>query len=107
MRLFKNHAFEHYIALFGQSTGVIMTGILLLRICDSDMKTPVLKDFSISYALSTMMCSALLFPVIKLLPDSGSIFWLTAEVCAACLAGAVLTQRIRDRPRTFCGGSLL
>ncbi len=93
MRVFKDHAFERAIALFGQSTGVIMTGILLLRICDSDMKTPVLQDFSISYALSTMLCYALLLPVIKLLPNSWAIFWLTAGVCSACLVGAILSSR--------------
>ncbi len=37
MYVFKDHAFERCIALFGQSTGVIMTGILSLHICDSDM----------------------------------------------------------------------
>ncbi|WDP89221.1 MAG: glutamate:sodium symporter [Desulfobacter sp.] len=89
-RIFNDYSFERCIALFGQSTGVIMTGILLLRICDSEMKTPVLKDFSISYALSTMICYALLLPVIRLLPDSMAIFWLTAGVASSCLVGAVI-----------------
>ncbi|MDD9301456.1 MAG: cell division protein CrgA [Desulfobacter sp.] len=48
-RLFKNYSFERAIALFGQSTGVIMTGILLLRICDSDLRTPVLRDWAHSH----------------------------------------------------------
>lgn len=93
MHLFQDYKFERAIALFGQSTGVIMTGILLLRICDSDMETPVLKDFSISYALSTMLCYALLLPVIKLLPNSGAIFCLTLGVCTFCLVAAVIHSK--------------
>jgi len=93
-RLFNDFQFERSIALFGQSTGVIMTGILLLRICDSDMKTPVLQDFSISYALSTMVCYAMLLPIIKLIPNSGAIFYLTFGVCAFCLIAAIVHSKI-------------
>ncbi|SHL35365.1 glutamate:Na+ symporter, ESS family [Desulfatibacillum alkenivorans DSM 16219] len=97
IRLFKDYEFERSIALFGQSTGVIMTGILLLRICDSNLSTPVLKDFSISYALATLVCYALLLPVIKLLPNSFAIFCLTGGVCAACVVGAVIYSRLKLR----------
>jgi len=90
---FKDYRFERAIALFGQSTGVMMTGILLLRICDPDMKTPVLKDFSIAYALSTMLCYALLLPVIRLLPNSGAIFFLTLGVAVVLLAIAVINHK--------------
>ncbi|MBU2510140.1 glutamate:sodium symporter [bacterium] len=94
---FEDYKFERAIALFGQSTGVIMTGILLLRICDPDMKTPVLKDFSISYALSTMLCYAMLLPVIKLLPNSGAIFFLTFGVAAVLLIVAVINKKVLNR----------
>ncbi len=96
-RLFKDHSFERAIALFGQNTGVIMTGILLLRICDPDMKTPVLKDFSISYALATMFCYAMLLPVIRLIPDSVSIFILTISVAVVALVAAVVHSRLTSQ----------
>jgi len=91
---FRSYAFERSIALFGQSTGVIMTGILLLRICDPDMKTPVLKDFSISYALSTMLSYAMLLPVIKLLPNSMAILLLTFSVTVILLLIAAVRHRL-------------
>lgn len=91
---FQDFTFERCIALFGQSTGVIMTGILLLRICDPDMKTPVLKDFSISYALSTMLSYAMLLPVIRLLPNSRAIFLLTFGVTILLLLIAVINHKL-------------
>lgn len=100
-RLFKDYKFERAIALFGQSTGVIMTGILLLRICDSEMDTPVLNDFSISYALSTLICYALLLPIIKLLPNSSAIFILTFCVSAICLGIAVIHARISSKKAIY------
>jgi ESS family glutamate:Na+ symporter len=95
--IFTNYTFERSIALFGQSTGVIMTGILLLRICDPDMKTPVLQDFSISYALSTMLSYAMLLPVIKLLPNSSAIFLLTAGVAGSLLLIAAINHKLSGR----------
>ncbi len=89
-KLFEDFAFERSIALFGQNTGVIMTGILLLRVCDPDMKTPVMKDFSISYALTTLLCYAMLLPVIKLIPNAGAIFILTGSVAVIAIVLAVI-----------------
>ncbi len=94
---FKDFTFERCIALFGQSTGVIMTGILLLRICDPDMETPVLKDFSIAYALSTMLSYAMLLPVIRLLPNSSAIFMLTLGVAIVLLVVATINHKLSGR----------
>ncbi|WDP85154.1 MAG: hypothetical protein HUN05_08400 [Desulfobacter sp.] len=51
------------------------------------------RDFSIAYALSTLICYALLLPVIKLLPDSTAIFCLTSGVCLLCLVTAVIHNK--------------
>ena len=55
----------------------------------------VLKDFSISYALSTMLCYAMLLPVIKLLPNSRAIFILTFSVAAVLLIVAAVNDGAR------------
>ncbi|MBU3916351.1 glutamate:sodium symporter [bacterium] len=96
-RLFKDYKFERALVLFGQNTGVAMTGILLLRICDPDIKTPVLNDFSIAYALSMMFCYAMLLPVIKLLPNSGIIFFLTLGVFVLCLTIAIVHAKVKGK----------
>lgn len=97
--VFIDYPFERGIALFGQNTGVIMTGILLLRICDPDMKTPVLRDFSISYALATMLLYALLLPVIRLLPNVAAIFFLCTTVAIVAIVVSLIHARLsRGKP---------
>ena len=51
-RMFKREWFEHMIAVFGQGTGVFLTGVLLLRICDPDNQTEALNNYSIAYTFS-------------------------------------------------------
>lgn len=43
--------FERGILSFGINTGVMMTGVTLLKICDPDFETPVMTDYSLSYAI--------------------------------------------------------
>ena len=48
----KDYWFEHMIATFGMATGVFLTGILLLRVCNLDFKSPVLTNYSLSYTIN-------------------------------------------------------
>ncbi|MDR3138695.1 MAG: hypothetical protein LBT95_03365 [Treponema sp.] len=50
-RFFSDCYFERAISLWGNSTGVFLTGLMLLKICDPDYKTPVLNDYSIGFSL--------------------------------------------------------
>lgn len=43
--------FERGILSFGINTGVMLTGMTLLKICDPDFETPVMTDYSFSYAI--------------------------------------------------------
>lgn len=47
--------FERGILSFGINTGVMMTGITLLKICDPDFESPALEDYSFSYAIRTVI----------------------------------------------------
>ncbi len=48
-RICRNFWFERSMAVYGWSTGSIATSIMLLRIIDPDLKTPVLEDFGLAY----------------------------------------------------------
>lgn len=61
-RMFKREWFEHMIAVFGQGTGVFLTGVLLLRICDPDNQTEALNNYSIAYTFSGVI-TQILMPV--------------------------------------------
>lgn len=61
-KMLKQDWFEKSMAIFGTSTGVFLTGIILLRMIDPKMQSTVLRDYSISYSFYSVT-SFLLFPV--------------------------------------------
>ncbi len=56
-QIFMPHSFpfERGILSFGINTGVVMTGMTLLKICDPEFKSPALEDYSFSYAIRTII----------------------------------------------------
>lgn len=50
-----NYSFERGLISWGMNTGVLINGLMLLKMVDPDYKTPVLKDFSAGMAVSTML----------------------------------------------------
>ncbi|WP_303115814.1 sodium/glutamate symporter [Fusobacterium sp.] len=67
----KDYWFEHMISTFGMSTGVFLTGILLLRICDPDFKSPVMTNYSFAYTIISITYFALLNLILATLLDKG------------------------------------
>ncbi|MDR2397668.1 MAG: hypothetical protein LBD74_02785, partial [Spirochaetaceae bacterium] len=61
-KFFSDCYFERAISLWGCSTGVFLTGLMLLKICDPDYKTPVLNDYSMAFSL-TSVTSFILMPI--------------------------------------------
>jgi len=54
-KYFKDYIFERALAMFGTSTGVFITGLLLLRICDPKLETPVLQDYSLGFSITALL----------------------------------------------------
>lgn len=48
-RVCRNFWFERTMAVFGWNFGTVATSVMLLRVIDPDMRTPVMEDFSVSY----------------------------------------------------------
>lgn len=71
------------IATLGMSTGVFITGLLLLRICDPDFETEALTEYSISYSLSSAIGFAFMPFFLQLLLNNG--------IMAGLILSAVLT----------------
>ncbi len=95
--VFKDFKFERSIILFGQNTGVAMTGILLLRICDPDMKTPAMRDFTIAYAMSAMAGFIILLPMLKLINNTAATILLNGVITVFALIVALLLGRFAGR----------
>lgn len=50
-----NAPFEHAIIAWGTATGVMINGLMLLKICDPDYETPALVNFSMGFSLTGML----------------------------------------------------
>lgn len=57
-RFFCDYWFEHGIYIFGMSTGVLATGVILLRITDPEFRTGVLQDFGLAWIVLSVMGAA-------------------------------------------------
>ncbi|MCH5336631.1 MAG: hypothetical protein J1D99_04340 [Campylobacter sp.] len=72
--LLNEYWFEHMIAGFGACTGVFLTGILLLRICDPNFKSPVMANYSLSYTILSVVYFVFLQLILSTILTK-SLFW--------------------------------
>ncbi len=95
-KLLKGYWFEQMIGTLGMATGVFITGVLLLRICDPDLKSPALTTYSLSYTVTSIVYFALLNLFITL-PTSAGVLTTVISACGisiACLIGALIAGRV-------------
>lgn len=83
-RFFKDHWFERSMAIWGTNTGVFLTGLLLLKMVDPHLESPVLKDYSIAYSANSIINFALITLIFNLL-ISGKFLLATLAVAAIFL----------------------
>ena len=72
--LLKSFWFEHMIALFGCSTGVFITGFLLLKICDPSLKSNVINNYVLSFSVSSIILFATINFILSLVLNYGVLF---------------------------------
>ena len=92
----KDYWFEHMIATFGMATGVFLTGILLLRICDPDFKSPVLANYSLSYTITSIVYFVFLNVILTLLLTKGLFFGMSFTFIVGILftLAAIISSKI-------------
>ncbi|MDO4290327.1 MAG: hypothetical protein Q4C41_03740 [Eggerthellaceae bacterium] len=88
-RFFRRYWFEHGIYIFGMSTGVLATGVILLRITDPEFRTGVLEDFGLAWIVLSVMDALLVaFAPVFVVAGQGVAFAL-ALVAASVVALAL------------------
>lgn len=80
----KDYWFERSVAIGGTNTGVFLTGLLLLKMVDPKLETPVLKDYSIAYSFNSIV-GFVLIPLNLNLLVAGK-YWLATGIMAAVVA---------------------
>lgn len=78
-----NYSFERAIVSWGTLTGVLMTGMTLLKICDPEYKSPALSEFSLGFSLMSVT-GLLITPILNTVLAVGSTFdnFITAIILA-------------------------
>ena len=94
-RFLKGYWFEQMIGTFGMSTGVFLTGVLLLRICDPNLESPALANYSLSYTVISIVYFALLNLFIMMPMKSGAA--VTALVALGLGIGMLILTIISSR----------
>lgn len=94
-RYLKGYWFEQMIGTLGMSTGVFLTGVLLLRICDPELKSPALANYSLSYTVTSIIYFAMLNLFIMLPMSSGA--GVTAAVALGLAIVALVAGAISSR----------
>lgn len=85
-RFFHNYWFERGIYIFGLSTGVMATGVILLRVTDPEFKSGVLEDFGFAWIFLSIMDMLLVsFSPLLLQNGYGLIYGLALVLLAVLL----------------------
>lgn len=97
-RFFRNYWFERGIYIFGMSTGVLATGVILLRITDPEFKTGVLEDFGFAWIFLSIMDMLLVtFAPLLVLEGYGLGFGMALVMCSLlCLALCKMLTRKKN-----------
>lgn len=86
-RFFRDHWYERSLYIFGMSSGVMATGVILLRIVDPDFRTGVLEDFGVAWIFMSVV-DLLIVSLAPALVMSG--YGLLFGICLLVLAALSL-----------------
>lgn len=95
-RLLKGYWFEQMIGTFGMCTGVFLTGILLLRICDPKLESPALANYSLAYTVTSVIYFAMLnfFIVFPMKSGAAATTMVSLILGIVALIGAFIASRV-------------
>ena len=84
------------IGTFGMATGVFLTGVLLLRVCDPDLESPALANYSLSYTITSIIYFAMLNLFIVLPMSAGAMTTAVAALGIAVVSFlfAIISSRV-------------
>jgi ESS family glutamate:Na+ symporter len=87
-RFFDDCQFERAMAMLGTSTGVFLTGLMLLKICDPDYELPALNDYSVGFSFASVTNFVLLPVTVNLMLHYG--FGINLAFLFAIFAAAII-----------------
>ena len=92
--------FEHSIIAWGSGTGVLMTGLVLLKVCDPNYETSTLSNFTKGFAVMSIVQAAILgvlMPILIGKTDTLGILLVSLVMAVVFTAGAVIVGIVRGK----------
>lgn len=92
--------FEHSIIAWGTGTGVLMTGLVLLKVCDPNYETSTLNNFTKGFAVMSIVQAAILgvlMPILIGKMDTLGILLVSLAMAVVFTAGAVMVGIVRGK----------
>ena len=92
--------FEHSIIAWGTGTGVLMTGLVLLKVCDPNYETSTLNNFTKGFAIMSIVQAAILgvlMPILIGKMDTLGILLVSLVMAVVFTAGAVIVGIVRGK----------
>ena len=92
--------FEHSIIAWGTSTGVLMTGLVLLKVCDPNYETSTLNNFTKGFAVMSIVQAAILgvlMPILIGKMDTLGILLVSLAMAVVFTMGAVVVGIMRGK----------
>lgn len=95
-RYLKGFWFEQMIGAFGMSTGVFLTGVLLLRICDPELESPALGNYSLGYTVTSVIYFAMLNLFLNLLLHQGIVTAMAVSfgITMVAVMGTIISSKL-------------
>lgn len=87
--LFKEFAFERYITIFGNLTGTLQSALVLLRVLDPKLKSPVSYDLVYGSGFALLLGFPMLIMIntpVNYFENTLEGYWLTVLVMASYLS---------------------
>lgn len=100
-RFFDDYEFERSMACYGTATGIFISGLMLLKICDPEFESPVLNDYSVGFSLTSIATFILLAIVITLLLTFNSLanMFIMLGIAGVLLAALFLVDKVSNKEK--------
>ena len=98
---FKKNWFEKSLGLIGANTGVFVTGLLLIKMVDPDLKTDALFDYSIGATLCNLYAMPLISIALGIMRTTGSLstLWFSIGTSIICFLPIVIAKFVLGRDK--------
>lgn len=100
----RSHWFEKSLGILGANLGVYVTGMLLIKMADPDLKTDALSDYSVGYTIGSLIATPILAVAISNAATQGTFqafIWCAALSVVIFAAMFILNKLMVGRkPKT-------